>query len=265
MPSSLVRLDETQRDLVERNVALVEHITHRVHARYGRHIEREELVHVGMLGLVEAAARFDTTRGIPFSTFAGLRIEGSIIDFLRRGDWLPRASRAFEHRVVQTERTLFERLGRPPTRAELAAALEITDKALEDHRARVATATIDSLDRDVRADSSQAVRLSEIIPDTTASIEEVVLERELLTMVRRSLRSLDERSRFVVVAYLLEGKSLKEIADRLGVTRSRVSQLKDEAVRRVRESIRLELREGRPAPRRAETPPARPASATGAA
>ena len=93
------------------------------------------------------------------------------------------------------------------------------------------------------ADSSQAVRLSEIIPDTNASIEEMVLERELVAMARRSLRSLDERSRFVVVSYLLEGKSLKEIADRLGVTRSRVSQLKDEAVRRVRELIRIELRE----------------------
>jgi RNA polymerase sigma factor for flagellar operon FliA len=263
MSSSLVRLDEIRRDLVERNVALVEHITQRVHARYGRHIEREELVHVGMLGLVEAAARFDATRGIPFSTFAGMRIEGSIIDFLRRGDWLPRASRAFEQRVAQAERTLFERLGRAPTRTELARALEITDKALEDHQARVVIATIDSLDRDVRADSSQAVRLSEIIPDTTASIEDVVLERELLTLVRRSLRSLDERSRFVVVAYLLEGKSLKEIADRLGVTRSRVSQLKDEAVRRVRELIRIELREGNPRHEQL----ARPArtSATGAA
>ena len=78
MPSTLVRLDESRRDLVERNVALVEHITQRVHARYGRHIEREELVHVGMLGLVEAAARFDTERGIPFSTLAGQRIEGAI-------------------------------------------------------------------------------------------------------------------------------------------------------------------------------------------
>jgi len=243
MPSTLVRLDQARRDLVVRNVALVEHITQRVHARYGRHIEREELVHVGLLGLVEAAARFDPDRGIPFSTFAGLRIEGAIIDSLRRGDWLPRASRALEQRVSRTERALFERLGRTPTRSELAAAVELTEKALEEHQARVAVATIESLDRNVRADASQAVRLSEIIPDTSASIEEMVLERELLAMARRSLRSLDERSRFVVVSYLLEGKSLKEIADRLGVTRSRVSQLKDEAVRRVRELIRLELRE----------------------
>ena len=231
------------RDLVVRNVALVEHITQRVHARYGRHIEREELVHVGMLGLVEAAARFDTERGIPFSTFAGLRIEGAIIDFLRRGDWLPRASRAFEQRVSRTERALFERLGRAPTRTELAQSLDITGKALEVHQARVAIATIESLDREVRADSSQAVRLSEIIPDRAASIEEMVLERELVAMARRSLHSLDERSRYVVVSYLLEGKSLKEIAERLGVTRSRVSQLKDEAVRRVRELIGIELRE----------------------
>lgn len=243
MPPTLVRLDESRRDLVVRNVALVEHITQRVHARYGRHIEREELVHVGILGLVEAAARFDAERGISFSTFAGLRIEGAIIDFLRRGDWLPRSSRAFEQRVSNAERILFERLGRAPTRSELAKYLDVTDKALEDHQARVAVATIESLDRDVRADSSQAVRLSEIIPDTSASIEEVVLERELVAMARRSLRSLDERSRFVVVSYLLEGKSLKEIADRLGVTRSRVSQLKDDAVRRVRELIRIELRE----------------------
>ena len=155
----------------------------------------------------------------------------------------PRASRAFEQRVSNAERVLFERLGRTPTRVELAQSLDITGKALEDHQARVAIVTIESLDRDVRADSSQAVRLSEIIPDTNASIEEMVLERELVAMARRSLRSLDERSRYVVVSYLLEGKSLKDIADRLGVTRSRVSQLKDEAVRRVRELIRIELRE----------------------
>ena len=243
MPPTLVRLDAARRELVERNVALVEHITQRVHTRYGRHIEREELVHVGMLGLVEAAARFDTERGTPFSTFAGLRIEGAIIDFLRRGDWLPRASRAFEQQVSRTERALFERLGHVPTRAELALSLDITEKELEEHQARVAVAAIESLDRNVRAESSQAVRLSEIIPDTNASIEEMVLERELLAMARRSLRSLDERSRFVVVSYLLEGKSLKEIAEHLGVTRSRVSQLKDEAVRRVRELIRIELQD----------------------
>ena len=148
MPSTLVRLDASQRDLVEQNVALVEHITQRVHARYGRHIEREELVHVGMLGLVEAAARFDASRH-PVFHIRRAENRGRDHRLPAQGRLAAARSRAFEQRVARAEKALFERLGRAPTRVELAQSLDITGKALENHQARVAIATIESLDRDV--------------------------------------------------------------------------------------------------------------------
>ena len=114
----MARMPHTLQDardrLVEENIGLVVHIAHRVAGRLPSDIERDELVAAGMLGLVEAATRFDADRGMPFAAFAGLRIEGAILDLLRSTDRLPRAVRRVQRRIEHSETRLLARLGRQP-------------------------------------------------------------------------------------------------------------------------------------------------------
>jgi RNA polymerase sigma factor for flagellar operon FliA len=239
-------LDDARRSLVEANIGLVEHIATRVVQRYSRISEREELVLVGMLGLVEAASRFEPSRGIPFSTYAGMRIEGSIIDEMRRNDRLTRSARAMERTRAHVEQKFVMAEGRRPTRPELAEMLDLSVDSLDNHVRVVASSQVDSLDRPVRLDDVRSARLSEVLPDESSDIEAQFDERELVQAVRRCLGLLDARLRYVVIAYLIEGRPLQDIADHFGVTRSRVSQLKDEAVRSIRTALAEELGEASP-------------------
>ena len=104
-------MNKEVRTRIERNVALVEHIVTRMSARLPNHYERDDLVQAGMLALVESAGRFDEDRGVAFSTFAGRRIEGAILDVIRRDDWLPRSARAKARELAAVEQELLDLLG----------------------------------------------------------------------------------------------------------------------------------------------------------
>ena len=103
-------MNKEVRTRIERNVALVEHIVTRMSARLPNHYERDDLVQAGMLALVESAGRFDEDRGVAFSTFAGRRIEGAILDVVRRDDWLPRSARAKARELAAVEQELLEQI-----------------------------------------------------------------------------------------------------------------------------------------------------------
>jgi RNA polymerase sigma factor for flagellar operon FliA len=240
--AQLGREHADRRELVERNLALVEHIVNRLLARLaGRH-DREELVRVGSLGLVEAASRFEPSRGIPFATFAGLRIEGAILDHLRSSDWMPRGLRQWEREIGRAERELEESLGRMPTDRELADALDVTVARLQRVRRRIHPADVDSLDRPI-GEAMSEVRLGDTIPDPTPGVADELDDRELRVYVRECLGLLSERHRVVVVGCLLEGRTLREMAELLGITRSRVAQLKDDALRMIRDAIEAQYRD----------------------
>jgi RNA polymerase sigma factor for flagellar operon FliA len=228
--------------LVEANVALVEHIVNRLLNRLsGRH-DREELVRVGALGLVEAASRYDATRNIPFATFAGLRIEGAILDHLRSTDWMPRGLRQWEREITRAERALEESLGRTPTDAEVAAVLGVSEPRLQRLRRRIHPADVDSLDRPV-GEATSELCLGDTIADPTPGVADELDDRELRAYVRECLGLLSERHRIVVVGCLLEGRTLREMAELLGITRSRVAQLKDDALAIIRDAIEAQYRD----------------------
>jgi RNA polymerase sigma factor for flagellar operon FliA len=207
----------------------------------GRH-DREELVRVGALGLVEAASRYEADRGIPFSTFAGLRIEGAILDHLRSTDWMPRGLRQWEREIVRAERALEDSLGRSPSAAEIASALDVPVERLERVRRRIRPAEMDSLDRPL-GDAASEVRLGDTIADPTPGAADDLDDRELRGYVRECLALLSERHRVVIVGCLLEGRTLREMADLLGITRSRVAQLKEDALGQIREAVTAQYRD----------------------
>lgn len=221
----------TPRDLIQRNLPLVEHIVNRVSARFPRGVERDELVQAAMVGLIEAARRFDPRRGVAFSTFAGRRIEGSILDGMRASCWTPRTVRSHQREIATAELRLQDRLGRRANELELADELGVSLDELAARRASVERGVVVSLD------AERPTRIVDTIIDTRPSTEDLIERREMRARVRACLGLLPDRHRYVVVGHLLEGRPMHELADQLGVTRSRASQLKSEAINLLRLAV----------------------------
>jgi RNA polymerase sigma factor for flagellar operon FliA len=223
---------------IEQYLPLVEQIVVQVAVNFPRHVDRGELVRAGVLGLVEAGARFDAERGVPFDKFAARRIRGAILDAVRAADWAPRSVRARSRAADSTAQRLASELGRTPTTAELAEALGTSVGDLVNLRDRVFRSVVLALDHQVGGTTPDDASLVEVIHDRTMMEPEEELEaREMRAYLRDAVGLLPERHRFVVVGYFLEGRTSEEIASTLGVTESRVSQLRSEALAMLREGI----------------------------
>jgi RNA polymerase sigma factor FliA len=220
--------------LVEANIGLVVHIAQRIANRLPLERDRDDLMAAGMVGLVEAATRFEPSRGMPFSSFAGLRIEGAILDTLRQADRLPRSVRQLQRRIDAAEYTLTVELGRMPSSVEVAAAVGLSLDELHGARTSIAAGTVESIDR---TSGEEAAGIADVVVDPTPGLDELVVDAESAAAVRKAMGTLSERHRFVIIGCMFENRPLRELAATLGVTRSRVSQLKDEAIRHLRQVL----------------------------
>jgi RNA polymerase sigma factor for flagellar operon FliA len=223
-------------DLVRENLALVQYVTSEIAHRVPSHVNRGDLVSAGMLGLAQAARSFDPERGIAFDRFASTRIRGALLDELRGRDWASRSVRARARGMQQATDELTNRLGRPPTPDELAAALhlpaESVRKLVDDvHRATVLN--YESLV--VEGDAEEFLTAGEPGP------EDAILERERRSVLTDAVAALPERLRRVVVGYFFEERSMQSLADELGVSESRVSQLRAEALLLLKDGMNSQL------------------------
>jgi RNA polymerase sigma factor for flagellar operon FliA len=226
--------------LVEAHLPLVEHIVLRLSATFPRFIDRSDLISAGTLGLVEAAHRFDPEIGVPFGRFAARRIRGAILDLLRSTDWAPRSVRAMTREVERVEQALTVRHGRRPDDAEVAAEIGVEPTELAELRGRVQRGVVMAIDQsaeDVRR-SSPAQRLYDRCATTP---DEAVEFAEVRGYVRDALDKLPDRHRIVAIGYYLEGRSFDDLAELLGITPSRVSQLRAEAVIMMRDGIETQF------------------------
>lgn len=231
------KMDQEVRNRIENNVALVEHIVTRMSAGLPNHYERDDLVQAGMLALVESAGRFDEERGVAFSTYVGRRIEGAILDVVRREDWLPRSVRAQARKLAAAEQELLEDGESAPDSEAVAKQADMTVKELSTLRSKIRRGVVLALDRPIPA-SDGAATLGDLIADDEAEDPVEGLEQaEMKAYIRSAIHLLPERHRFVVVGYFLEERPMDELGAMLGVTQSRISQLKDDALRRIREGL----------------------------
>src|SRR3954470_19982227 len=122
--------DRELNERIEQHLPLVKHIVFQVAVHFPRHVEREELARAGALGLVEAARRYDESRGVPFDRFAAQRIRGAILDAVRAADWAPRSVRMLARKLEAVEQRLATNLGRMPSAEETAEALDISPAEL---------------------------------------------------------------------------------------------------------------------------------------
>jgi RNA polymerase sigma factor for flagellar operon FliA len=230
--------DAIDAKLIEEHLPLVRHIVFQVAVHFPRHVDREELARAGALGLVEAARRYDESRGVPFDRFAAQRIRGAILDAVRAADWAPRSVRNLARKMETVEQRLATELGRVPSLAEMAAELNMTVDDLNRLQDRMFRSVVLALEHEVTEDTEEDLTLVDVLCDRTAlePLEELET-REMHAYLRDAVDLLPERQRLVVIGYFLEGRTSLELAEFLGVTESRISQLRSEALEMLREGI----------------------------
>ncbi len=223
---------------IEANLPLVKHVVFQVAVHFPRHVDREELARAGALGLVEAARRYDESRGVPFDRFAAQRIRGAILDAVRAADWAPRSVRLLARRLEATEQQLASELGRVPTVSEMATELGVGVDELAKLQDRLFRSVVLALDHETSDDGDEELTLVDVLRDRNAVEPSEELEtRELHNYLRDAVELLPERQRLVIVGYFLEAKTSQDLARFLGVTESRISQLRSEALRNLKLGI----------------------------
>ncbi len=232
--------DPAARDaLVARYLGLVHHVARQVLPRLADTVELDDLVGAGSIGLLQAMTSFDPSRGLAFSTFAVQRIRGAMIDELRSRDWAPRSVRARARQMAAAERELGSELGREPTARETAMRLGVDLPTYWRWKQDTDNTALVSLDQGPAGEPGAATPL-ELVADRTAVAADDDLDREEeLAMMRASLLAMPERERMVLTLSYYEELTLREIAEVLGVTESRVSQIRTQAVRKLRGRMEL--------------------------
>lgn len=218
--------------LVERHLALVHHFARRMEPRVGGSMEGEELVSAGVVGLMDAVSVYDPSRGFRFSTFAARRIRGAMLDEVRRRDVAPRSVRRKQRKLETARARLSVELDRSPRPQELAEDLGVDLQTLWRWKWDVERSRRVSLTEVVGEGRSRGRSAWEV--RTEGGVEERLTREQAVARLRRELETLSEREQLIVRLYDLESMTLREIATKLGVTESRVSQLRTRALSRLR-------------------------------
>ena len=222
-------------DLIRANMPLVGYLVRDMLSRVPAHVSRDDLTSAGLAALLSAARSFDPERGTPFGRFASTRIRGALLDELRGLDW---ASRSVRHRARQADtawQQLSTALGRTPTNAELAEAMGVALNEVDAVAHDVQRAVVLSLQ------GFTAGTAEEMIAESDAGPEELLVRRERIGYLHNAIEALPDRLRLVVTRYFLDEKPMAEIAAELGVTESRVSQLRAEALTLLRDGMNTQL------------------------
>jgi RNA polymerase sigma factor for flagellar operon FliA len=225
--------DERQRLLTEQ-MPQVRYIARRIHERLPRHVPFEDLVHAGVVGLIDALQKFDRNKQVQFGSYAKFRIRGAILDSLREMDWSPRDLRRQARRVEEAHDKLRLDFGRNPSEPELAKELGITLPDLQKLLGEISSLEIGSL----RVVSPEDGKEEDLCDYLSGSGEESplaqFLKSEMRDMLTRAIEELPEKERQVLSLYYFEELTMKEVGLALGVGESRVSQIHSMAVVRLR-------------------------------
>jgi len=219
--------------MVLAHLGLVKRVALHLKVRIPPFMELDELIQVGMIGLLEAARAFDPTKGIEFENFAHTRVRGAILDEVRRLSFLPRSAVAFNKNHSKATDELAAELGRAPTPAELAQHIGVDVDTYEKERGqakRFETYSMEVLTEEVMS-----------IADYSSQQPEAIVEHaEFMGAVASAIGELPEREQLLMNLYYVEELNLKEIGEVLGVTESRVSQLLSAVVKKLRATLQVE-------------------------
>lgn len=222
-------------ELVHHGVPLVSHIVRETLTRVPAHVSRDDLMSAGYAALAQAAKTFDDQRGAGFLSYAATRIRGAVIDELRGMDWASRSVRRRGRRIDEAREALAVKLGRSPSDAEVAEDLGMSLEELAAHHDDVSRASVMSIQ------AFDEGTVDEMLPASTLTPEAVVERREQMAYLHDAVATLPERLRVVVEGYFFAERPMTELAAELGVSESRVSQLRAEAVALLKDALNTAL------------------------
>jgi len=212
----------------------VRYIARRIHERLPQHVPFDDLVHSGVLGLIDALNKFDACKHVQFASYAKHRIRGAILDSLRELDWSPRELRRKARLLEQTHGRLDTELGRAATEQEIADALGMSLAELQVLLTELDGLEITSFGSET-GDDSREEDPADLIPSTDEfNPFRQCLDHELKTLLIKALADLPEREKQVLMLYYYEELTMKEVGAVLGVGESRVSQIHSLALTRLR-------------------------------
>jgi len=215
--------------LILEHYPMVRRVAYRMVSRYPSCIEADDLIAIGTLGLIDAVDRFEESRSVSFSAYARIRVQGAILDELRKADWVPRSVRNRYSRINDARQSLTEELGREPDHEEIAKHLGIDANRLSELIQGSTVRTLVSMEEGKIDDESIGNSLESEEPTPL----EAATRNHLRGVVRGHVSSLPERERQIVEMYYFQELTFREIGEILGITESRVSQLHSRMKRRM--------------------------------
>jgi len=237
--------NEPRNQLILSELSQVYYLARRIHERLPQHVPLEDLVHAGVLGLIEAVRKYNPNKNASLKSFASFRIRGAILDSLRALDWGSRALRKRGRNVAESITKLANKLGRQPTEDEVAADLDLEVSELHTLLRRLDGLHIVGQMVGSRFDDSEAQDLIENAPaNENESPFEICLRSERSDYLTQAIDTLSAKEQMVISLYYREELTMREVAEVMDLAESRVSQIHSLAITKLRTAIQaMQLKE----------------------
>ena len=228
-------------ELILEHLPQIKYIAQRISTKLPSHVELNDLVSAGIIGLMDAIEKFDPNRGVKFKTYAELRIKGAILDSLRNLDWAPRSLRKKSKDLERVYRELEQKLGRPATEKEVCEEMSITLEEFYELVDQIKGLNLGSFQElSGPEDDKNAEPLVKYVADAPHLDPFFVFHKaEIQGILSTAVETLPKKERLVVSLYYFDELTMKEIGKVLGVNESRVSQLHTKAMLRLRTKLRM--------------------------
>ncbi len=230
----LQRTEEEFQQIVLEQMPQVKYIARRIHEHLPQHVPFEDLVHAGIVGLIDALNKFDSDKNVKFASYAKFRIRGAILDSLREMDWSPRDLRRKSRQIDSVMQKLQTELGRKASEPELAKALGLSLKELHHLVNEIRGLEISSLQVESNADGQETDLAQNIAGPIDRDPLTICMEGESRERLERAIAKLPEREQQVLMLYYQQELTMREVGELMGVGESRVSQIHTLAVKHLR-------------------------------
>jgi len=237
------RSERAREELALNYLYLVSYIYGRIAINLPPHIDREDLEHQGVMGLLAALDNFDREKGVKFETYASIRVRGAIIDYLRKQDLLSRPLRKRAGEIEQAAEAFAKKLGRAPTVSDLAVAMGTTEEEISTSLWKSSHSFILSLERELyEDDEGSGSTVGENLALPNPGPDDEAEKQNLLECMADAIRELPDKEKEIIALYYHEELTLKEIGAVLGISESRVCQIHSRAVFNLRQKMQLNIK-----------------------